>query len=42
MSRAFKILVITALMMSLFNCSTALRCELGSQTACIDYNKGLK
>ncbi len=33
MSRAFKILVITALI---------LRCELGSQTACIDYNKGLK
>ena len=29
-------------MMSLFNCSTALRCELGSNTACIDYSNGLK
>lgn len=42
MSRIFKILIIIVLMMSLFNCSTALRCELGSNTACIDYSNGLK
>ena len=42
MSRIFKILIIIVLMMSLFSCSTALRYELGSTTACIDYSNGLK
>ncbi|EEY34465.1 hypothetical protein [Pseudoleptotrichia goodfellowii] len=42
MSRMVKVLVIMALMMSLFSCNSALRCELGSRTACIDYGNGLK
>ena len=39
MFKLFNILFIVLTVMSLVGCSRAVMCELGSSTACIDYNK---
>ena len=38
-SRISKVLFVVLAMMSLVSCNKAIMCELGSPTACIDYNK---